>query len=167
MRSSGLAAESRSWTQRTAEMSATSQKPSCPTTTPEQETTRFWWKEGLKMRPLFLTTSHITYHTSRITHHTSHITHHTLLINYSPKHWSRETLHINQSFIYSRLYSSILNRSIHRILPFSNTQVGSGMRHRAVGFEDPVTHQLQWFNLRLGEIAYIPTIGLYFKLLPM
>jgi hypothetical protein len=33
-----------------------------------------------------------------------------------------------------------------------------------VGFEDPVTHQMCWFNMHAGATYYVPEIGLYFKL---
>ena len=42
--------------------------------------------------------------------------------------------------------------------------VPSGMGERAVGYEDPVTHQLVWFNLGPNKLHYVPDIGLYFKL---
>ena len=42
--------------------------------------------------------------------------------------------------------------------------VPSQEHSRPVGFEDPVTGQLQWFNLHDGPLHYIPDIGLYFKL---
>eukprot|EP00428_Durinskia_dybowskii_P066297 CAMPEP_0170384158 /NCGR_PEP_ID=MMETSP0117_2-20130122/15851_1 /TAXON_ID=400756 /ORGANISM="Durinskia baltica, Strain CSIRO CS-38" /LENGTH=92 /DNA_ID=CAMNT_0010639893 /DNA_START=140 /DNA_END=418 /DNA_ORIENTATION=+ len=42
--------------------------------------------------------------------------------------------------------------------------VPSGAHLRAVGFEDPSTHQLKWFNLRAGNLHFVPSIGLYFKL---
>jgi len=35
---------------------------------------------------------------------------------------------------------------------------------RAVGYEDPSSGQLEWFNLDKGKLHYIPKIGLYFKL---
>eukprot|EP01038_Epipyxis_sp_PR26KG_P005807 gene5807-8013_t len=35
---------------------------------------------------------------------------------------------------------------------------------RAVGYEDPLTHQLAWFNLAKGPLHFVPSIGLYFKL---
>lgn len=44
--------------------------------------------------------------------------------------------------------------------------VPSGRDSRAVGFEDPVSHQLVWFMLHKGPLAYVPDIGLYFKLIP-
>ena len=43
-------------------------------------------------------------------------------------------------------------------------QVPSGAHSRPVGYEDPVTHQLVWFNLDKGPLHYVPSIGLYFKL---
>lgn len=43
-------------------------------------------------------------------------------------------------------------------------QVPSAHSVRAVGYEDPVTHQLVWFNLSRGPLHYIPDIGLYFQL---
>lgn len=38
------------------------------------------------------------------------------------------------------------------------------MAQRAVGYEDPFTHQMKWFNLNVGEIAFVPEINLYFKI---
>ena len=43
----------------------------------------------------------------------------------------------------------------------------SGEGARAVGFEDPLTHQLAWFTLNGTALHYIPTIGLFFKLKPI
>ena len=43
-------------------------------------------------------------------------------------------------------------------------QVPSAMHARTVGYEDPYTHQLVWFNLEKGPLHYIPDIGLYFQL---
>jgi hypothetical protein len=45
-----------------------------------------------------------------------------------------------------------------------HVKVPSGMDQRAVGYEDPFTHQMKWFNLNVGEIAFIPEINLYFKM---
>mmetsp|Transcript_11267 Transcript_11267/g.10897 ORF Transcript_11267/g.10897 Transcript_11267/m.10897 type:complete len:143 (+) Transcript_11267:76-504(+) len=45
--------------------------------------------------------------------------------------------------------------------------VPSGMQERAIGYEDPNTHQLVWFNLNKGNLHYIPDIGLYFKMQPV
>ena len=42
--------------------------------------------------------------------------------------------------------------------------VPSGMKHRAVGWEDPVTHCMHWFNLHENTIAHFPILGLHFKL---
>ncbi len=36
-----------------------------------------------------------------------------------------------------------------------------------MGYEDPYTHQLVWFNLRKGNLHFIPDINLYFKLDPV
>eukprot|EP00388_Colpodella_angusta_P039872 GDKK01048596.1.p3 GENE.GDKK01048596.1~~GDKK01048596.1.p3 ORF type:complete len:123 (+),score=36.93 GDKK01048596.1:42-410(+) len=44
--------------------------------------------------------------------------------------------------------------------------VPSGAHVRTVGYEDPSTHQLVWFNLSKGPLHYVPDIGLYFKLQP-
>mmetsp|Transcript_42612 Transcript_42612/g.74121 ORF Transcript_42612/g.74121 Transcript_42612/m.74121 type:complete len:122 (-) Transcript_42612:221-586(-) len=44
--------------------------------------------------------------------------------------------------------------------------VPSGAHVRTVGYEDPSTHQLVWFNLTKGPLHYVPDIGLYFKLQP-
>jgi hypothetical protein len=45
--------------------------------------------------------------------------------------------------------------------------VPSGAHLRTVGYEDPLTHQLVWFNLKAGPIHYIPDLDLYFKLDPI
>ena len=45
--------------------------------------------------------------------------------------------------------------------------VPSGAHLRTVGYEDPLTHQLVWFNLKAGPIHYIPDLDLYFKLDPV
>mmetsp|Transcript_30 Transcript_30/g.28 ORF Transcript_30/g.28 Transcript_30/m.28 type:complete len:124 (+) Transcript_30:117-488(+) len=42
--------------------------------------------------------------------------------------------------------------------------VPSNYDERQVGFEDPSSHQLQWFTLKNGPLHYIPTIDKYFKL---
>lgn len=42
--------------------------------------------------------------------------------------------------------------------------VPSGFHMRTVGFENPVNHQMEWFNLEEGTIAYIKQIGLHFKI---
>jgi hypothetical protein len=41
------------------------------------------------------------------------------------------------------------------------------MPFRAVGFEDPSTHILHWFNLTKDKIHYVPSIGLFFKMQPI
>ena len=54
------------------------------------------------------------------------------------------------------------------LLPtISSLQVPSGMPFRAVGFEDPSTHVLHWFNLTKDKIHYVPSIGLFFKMQPI
>jgi len=35
---------------------------------------------------------------------------------------------------------------------------------RTVGYEDPHSGQMWWFNLRVEQLHYIEEIGLYFKL---
>lgn len=42
--------------------------------------------------------------------------------------------------------------------------VPSGFHMRTVGFENPVNHQMEWFNLEENQLAYIKQIGLYFKI---
>lgn len=42
--------------------------------------------------------------------------------------------------------------------------VPSGFHRRTVGYEDPFTHQIVWFNLDQGPLHYVPDINLYFKL---
>lgn len=43
-------------------------------------------------------------------------------------------------------------------------QVPSGFDMRAIGFEDPATHQMCWFNMHAGATYFVPEIGLHFKL---
>jgi hypothetical protein len=43
-------------------------------------------------------------------------------------------------------------------------QVPSGYDERAIGYEDPATHQMVWFNLYAGATFFVPTVGLHFKL---
>lgn len=45
-----------------------------------------------------------------------------------------------------------------------NRQVPSGEDERIVGYEDPAVHQVFWFKLRKGDLAYIPKLDKYFKL---
>lgn len=40
----------------------------------------------------------------------------------------------------------------------------SGENERIVGYEDPAVHQVFWFKLRHGDLAYVPKIDKYFKL---
>ncbi len=42
--------------------------------------------------------------------------------------------------------------------------VPSGTHSRTVGYEDPGTHQLVWFNLDEGPLHFIPDINLHFRL---
>eukprot|EP01041_Mallomonas_annulata_P004762 gene4762-9473_t len=42
--------------------------------------------------------------------------------------------------------------------------VPSGNHSRVVGYEDPVTHAVVWFNMNAGKLHYVPDIGLYFKI---
>ncbi len=44
------------------------------------------------------------------------------------------------------------------------SQVPSGENERVVGFEDPACHQVFWFKLRAGDLAYVNKIDKYFKL---
>jgi len=53
------------------------------------------------------------------------------------------------------------------MVSFVRLQVPSGLPERTVGYEDPSTHQLVWFNLAKGPLHYVPDIGLYFKLKPV
>ena len=50
---------------------------------------------------------------------------------------------------------------------FPLLKVPSGYPFRTVGFEDPSTHVVQWFNLTKGKIHYVPSIGLFFKMAPI
>uniref|UniRef100_A0A6U1NDJ1 Uncharacterized protein n=1 Tax=Fibrocapsa japonica TaxID=94617 RepID=A0A6U1NDJ1_9STRA len=43
--------------------------------------------------------------------------------------------------------------------------VPSAMKERAVGFEDPLSHQMQWFVLQEGDIHWVEEIDMYFKLI--
>jgi hypothetical protein len=43
-------------------------------------------------------------------------------------------------------------------------QVPSEFESRFVGYEDPLCHQVRWFELQLGHPHYIADIGLYFQL---
>lgn len=38
------------------------------------------------------------------------------------------------------------------------------MHSRTIGYENPATHQLLWFDLAEGPLHFIPDINLYFKL---
>ncbi|GMH70129.1 hypothetical protein TrVE_jg4665 [Triparma verrucosa] len=42
--------------------------------------------------------------------------------------------------------------------------VPSGDGSRTVGFVDPQTHAIYWFNLAKGPVHYIKNLGLYFKM---
>ena len=42
--------------------------------------------------------------------------------------------------------------------------VPSGLAVRAVGFEDPETHALYWFNIKRGPLHYIKNLDMYFKM---
>ena len=42
--------------------------------------------------------------------------------------------------------------------------VPSGAHSRTVGYEDPGTHQLVWFNLSENALHYVPGLSLYFKM---
>lgn len=48
--------------------------------------------------------------------------------------------------------------------PSPNKQVPSGEDERVVGYEDPAVHQVFWFKLRKGDLAYVPKIDKYFAL---
>jgi len=67
------------------------------------------------------------------------------------------------------LLQAIFNRS--PVIPPANAGtktnpilLDSGEHARTVGFEDPVTHQVLWFNLEAGRLHYVPDLDLYFKL---
>lgn len=40
----------------------------------------------------------------------------------------------------------------------------SGEDERIVGYEDPKVHQVFWFKLRKGDLAYVAQIDKYFRL---
>ncbi len=42
--------------------------------------------------------------------------------------------------------------------------VPSAEEMRAVGFEDPETHQLVWFRLYKNKLTFVPSISLFFKM---
>lgn len=42
--------------------------------------------------------------------------------------------------------------------------VPSSEEMRAVGFEDPETHQLVWFRLYKNKLTFVPSISLFFKM---
>ena len=42
--------------------------------------------------------------------------------------------------------------------------VPSGLNERAVGFEDPQTHAIYWFNLNKGPVHYVKQLNKYFKM---
>mmetsp|Transcript_8458 Transcript_8458/g.15937 ORF Transcript_8458/g.15937 Transcript_8458/m.15937 type:complete len:113 (-) Transcript_8458:368-706(-) len=46
----------------------------------------------------------------------------------------------------------------------SPIQVPSQHESRFVGYEDPDSHQIRWFELATGHPHYVPDIGLYFQL---
>ena len=48
--------------------------------------------------------------------------------------------------------------------PSNPVLVPSGADVRPVGFEDPQTHAIYWFNLRKGPVHYVKQLGLYFKM---
>eukprot|EP00953_Heterococcus_sp_UTEX-ZZ885_P033940 17621-Heterococcus_DN1.PRE.6 len=43
-------------------------------------------------------------------------------------------------------------------------EVPSRLEERAVGFEDPESHAIYWFNLRAGKLHYVTALDKYFKL---
>ncbi|GMI39668.1 hypothetical protein TrCOL_g10463 [Triparma columacea] len=45
--------------------------------------------------------------------------------------------------------------------------VQSGLQERAVGFEDPGTHAIYWFNLNKGPVHYVKQLDMYFKMDPV
>jgi len=57
-----------------------------------------------------------------------------------------------------------LSHALSQSLSALCLQVPSGVHCRVVGYEDPATHQLVWFNLNAGPLHYVPDVGLYFKL---
>jgi len=87
-------------------------------------------------------------------------------------------MHVNLTFLlflfFTSLSSSLPSHSsptttllyLRTHLPMC-LQVPSGMHHRTVGYEDPATHQLLWFNLDEGALHFVPDINLYFKLQPV
>eukprot|EP01084_Bolivina_argentea_P305756 528227_1 len=46
-------------------------------------------------------------------------------------------------------------------------EVPSSLSSRVVGFEDPTTHSVYWFNLDKGNTHYVEMIDKYFKLVPI
>lgn len=45
-----------------------------------------------------------------------------------------------------------------------HTQIPSGENERVVGYEDPGCHQVFWFKIRAGDLAYVPKLDKYFRL---
>jgi cytochrome c oxidase subunit 5b len=42
--------------------------------------------------------------------------------------------------------------------------VPCGEPERAIGFVDPATHSVMWFNLQRGEVHYIDELNMFFKM---
>lgn len=65
--------------------------------------------------------------------------------------------------ILMRMFTLFLTSPLTYLLYFI-FQVPSGEHCRTVGYEDPVSGQVVWFNLTDGPLHFIPDLGLYFKL---
>ena len=74
------------------------------------------------------------------------------------------TLSLSLSLSLTHPLSLSLSHALSQSLSALCLQVPSGVHCRVVGYEDPATHQLVWFNLNAGPLHYVPDVGLYFKL---
>jgi hypothetical protein len=41
------------------------------------------------------------------------------------------------------------------------------MDMRTIGYEDPLSHAMVWFNVEKDKLYFVPDINLYFKLYPV
>jgi len=74
-----------------------------------------------------------------------------------------------EELIYELNEQVLFNREPVYAQPGSGTKenpilVPSGDSERVVGFECPKVHQLFWFMLQEGQLAYVPETNCYFKL---
>ncbi|KAM3577503.1 hypothetical protein VYU27_000666 [Nannochloropsis oceanica] len=74
-----------------------------------------------------------------------------------------------EELVYELNGEVLFNRDPVFALPDQGTKsnpvlVPSGENERIVGYEDPHVHQVFWFKLRKGDLAYVPKIDKYFSL---